>query len=152
MPQPSEKIFEYRRLALAGSRSESSNTSEHGMHQMTRLALFMLIYDMNPETQDPSNLLRAFIKQLCFRKELDPLLLGFFDEYFGDARIPLFENLESHLNRLAKLFTEFFIVIDAQQRKKIFKMILKLVNELPCAKVFVTSRKEANITNKFSAQ
>lgn len=122
------------------------------MHQMTRLALFMLIYDMNPETQDPSNLLRAFIKQLCFRKELDPLLLGFFDEYFGDARIPLFENLESHLNRLAKLFTEFFIVIDAQQRKKIFKMILKLVNELPCAKVFVTSRKEANITNKFSAQ
>ena len=29
-------------------------------------------------------------------------------------------------------------------------MILKLVNELPCAKVFVTSRKEADITNKFS--
>ena len=75
MPQPSEKIFEYRRLALAGSRSESSNTSEHGMHQMTRLALFMLIYDRTPETQDPSNLLRAFIKQLCFRKDLDPLLL-----------------------------------------------------------------------------
>lgn len=29
-------------------------------------------------------------------------------------------------------------------------MILKLVNELPCAKVFVTSWKEADITNKFS--
>ena len=123
--------------------------ARHASNDKIGIVYAYLRYD-SPETQDPSNLLRAFIKQLCFRKELDPLLLGFFDEYFGDARIPLFENFESHLNRLAKPFTEIFIVPDAQQRKKIFKMILKLVNELPCAKVFVTSRKEADTTKKFS--
>ena len=37
-----------------------------------------------------------------------------------------------------------------EQRKKIFKMILNLVDELPCARVFTTSRKEPDITNRFS--
>lgn len=114
-----------------------------------------LRYD-SPETQEPSNLLRGFIKQLCFRKELDPLLLKIFNEYFRDARVPSFEKLESHFRQLAKPFTGIFIVIDGldealpKQRQKIFKMISNLVDELPCAKVFASSRKEPDITNTFS--
>lgn len=101
-------------------------------------------------------LLRGFIKQLCFRKELDPLLLKIFNEYFRDARVPSFKKLESHFRQLAKPFTGIFIVIDGldealpKQRQKIFKMISNLVDELPCAKVFASSRKEPDITNTFS--
>ena len=72
--------------------------------------------------------------------------------------MPLFEKLQSHFIQLAKPFTGIFVVIDAldeapqNQRKKIFKMILNLVSELPCARVFATSRKEPDITNIFSQQ
>ena len=37
-----------------------------------------------------------------------------------------------------------------EQRKKIFKMISNLVDELPCARIFTTSRKEPDITRRFS--
>ena len=48
------------------------------------------------------------------------------------------------------------MVIDAldeapqKQRKKIFNMIQNLVDEVLCARVFVTSRKELDITSTFS--
>lgn len=114
-----------------------------------------LKYD-SPETQEPSNILRAFIKQLCSRKELDPLLLDFFNEHSRNAKIPLSEKLESHFIHLAGPFTGFFVIIDAldeapqQQRRNIFKIIQKLVNELPCAKIFATSQKEPDITSGFT--
>ena len=47
------------------------------------------------------------------------------------------------------------MVIDAldeapqKQRKNIFKLIRKLVSELPCIKIFATSRKEPDITSTF---
>ena len=113
-----------------------------------------LRYD-STETQVLSNLLRAFIKQLCFRTELDPSLLDFFKEYYRDARVPSYEKLESHFIRLAKRFSRFFILVDAldeapqEQRKQIFKMILNLVDRLQSVQVFVTSRKEADIINMF---
>ena len=113
-----------------------------------------LRYD-SPETQLPSNLLRAFIKQLCFRNELDPSLLDFFKEYSRDARVPLYQKLESHFIQLAKRFTKFIILVDAldeapeEQRKRIFKMISNLIDTLQCVQVFVTSRKEEDIINIF---
>lgn len=48
------------------------------------------------------------------------------------------------------------MVIDAldeapqKLRKNIFKMIRNLVSELPCARIFATSRKEPDITSTFS--
>lgn len=63
-----------------------------------------LRYD-STETQVQSNLLRAFIKQLCFRNELDPSLVDFFKEYSCDARVPLYEKLEFYFIQLAKRFT-----------------------------------------------
>lgn len=65
------------------------------------------------------------------------------------------EKLRFHFVQLAKSFTGFFVIIDAldeapkTQRKNIFKMIRSLVNELPGARVFATSRKEADITSVF---
>lgn len=128
---------------------------KHGLNDEIGIVNAYLQYD-SPETQEPSNLLRAFIKQLCFRKELDPLLLDFFDQYSRDDRKPSFETLQSHFLRMATPFTGFFVVIDAldeapqEQRKKIFKMISNLVDELPRARIFTTSRKEPDITKKFS--
>lgn len=113
-----------------------------------------LRYD-SPRTQVLSNLLRAFIKQLCFRNDLDPSLLDFFQQYSRDARVPLYEKLELHFIQLAKCFTRFFILVDAldespqEQRKEIFKMITNLVDRLQCVQVFVTSRKEEDIINMF---
>ncbi len=127
---------------------------KHAMNDGIGIVHAYLRYD-SPETQVLSNLLRAFIKQLCFRKELDPSLLDFFKEYSRDARVPLYEKLESHFIQLAKRFTRFFILVDAldeapqEQRKKIFKMISNLVDRLQCVQVFITSRKEEDIINMF---
>lgn len=68
----------------------------------------------------------------------------------------MFEEFQLHFIELARSFSEFYVVIDAldeapqKQRKKILKMILNLVSELPCARVFATSRKEPDITKTFS--
>ena len=127
---------------------------KHAMNDETGIVYAYLRYD-SAETQVLSNLLGAFIKQLCFRNELDPPLLDFFKEYSRDARVPLYEKLESHFIQLAERFTRFFILVDAldevqqEQRKKIFQMILNLVNRLQCVQVFVTSRKEEDIVNMF---
>ena len=83
---------------------------QHALNDEIGIVYAYLQYD-SPETQEPSNLLRAFIKQLCFRKELDPLLLDFFNEYSRDARGPSFERLQSHFIQLATIFTGFFVVI-----------------------------------------
>ena len=127
---------------------------KHAIDDEIGIVYAYLQYD-SPETQVPSNLLRAFIKQLCFRNELDPSLLAFFEEYSRDARVPLYEKLEFHFIQLAKRFTRFFILVDAldeapqEQRKKIFKMILNLVDKLQCVQIFATSRKETDIMSKF---
>ena len=127
---------------------------KHAMNDETGIVYTYLRYD-STETQALSNLLGAFIKQLCFRKELDPSLLDFFKEYSRDARVPSYEKLESHFIQLAERFTRFFILVDAldeapqEQRKKIFKMILNLVDRLQCVQVFVTSRREDDIINMF---
>ena len=128
---------------------------QHALNDEIGIVYTYLQYD-SPETQEPSSLLRAFIKQLCLRRELDPRLLDFFDEYSRDARGPSFEKLQWHFIKLAIPFAGIFVVIDAldeapqDQRKKIFKMISNLVDELPCAKIFITSRREPDITKKFS--
>lgn len=128
---------------------------QHALNDEIGIVYAYIQYD-SPETQEPSNLLRAFIKQLCLRKELDLRLLDFFNEYSRDARGPSFEKLQWHFIELATPFTGFFVVVDAldeapqEQRKKIFKMISNLVNELPCVRIFTTSRKEPDITKKFS--
>ncbi len=128
---------------------------QHALNDEIGIVYAYIQYD-SPETHEPSNLLRAFIKQLCLRKELDLRLLDFFNEYSRDARGPSFEKLQWHFIELATPFTGFFVVVDAldeapqEQRKKIFKMISNLVNELPCVRIFTTSRKEPDITKKFS--
>lgn len=128
---------------------------QHALNDEIGIVYAYIQYD-SPETQESSNLLRAFIKQLCLRKELDLRLLDFFNEYSRDARGPSFEKLQWHFIELATPFTGFFVVVDAldeapqEQRKKIFKMISNLVNELPCVRIFTTSRKEPDITKKFS--
>ena len=126
----------------------------HAMNDEIGIVYAYLRYD-SAETQVLTNLLRAFIKQLCFRKKLDPSLLDFFKEYSRDARVPLYEKLESHFIQLAKRSTRFFILVDAldeapqEQRRKIFEMILNLVDQLQCVQVFITSRKEEDIINMF---
>ncbi|MCJ1344810.1 hypothetical protein MMC31_003013 [Peltigera leucophlebia] len=158
--QDGNRATEIERSAGAGKSVLASRVIEHiqeqhALNDEIGIVYAYLQYD-SPETQEPSNLLRAFIKQLCFRKELDPLLLDFFNEYSRDARVPLFEKLQSQFIHLASSFTGFFVVIDAldeapqKKRKNILKMIRNLASELPYARIFATSRKEQDITNTFS--
>jgi hypothetical protein len=67
----------------------------------------------NPKTQEPKQLISSFIKQLCWkRKELSESLLGYFQRYHGEARIPNLDTCREQFWRLAELFKEVYIIID----------------------------------------
>jgi ankyrin repeat domain-containing protein 50 len=114
-------------------------------------------YD-SPASQHPSQVVSTFIKQLCWKKEQIPqYLLDFYHTYDWDVRIPAFDKYKDNFFRLAKSFDQIFVVVDAldecQQeeqngifnREQIINFIFDLTDGTPCAKVFLTSRRETDI-------
>jgi hypothetical protein len=119
-------------------------------------------YD-SPESQQPSRVVSTFIKQLCWKQEQIPQhLLDFYHTYDRDVRTPAFDKYKDNFFRLAKSFDQIFLVIDAldeckqdeqkgiQNREHIMNFIFNLAEDMPCAKFFVTSRRETDITDAFA--
>jgi archaellum biogenesis ATPase FlaH len=100
-----------------------------------------------------------FIKQLCWKKKQIPQhLLDFYHTYDQDARTPAFGKYKDSFFKLARSYDQTFLVIDAldeciqNQREQIIDFISDLTKDLPCAKVFVTSRSETDIVEAFTCQ
>lgn len=86
--------------------------AQHVLDEDKGIVYAYLRYD-TPESLDPSKLLRSFIKQLCFRKEIHQPLLDFYSAYHRDARSPLFDNLSAHFTELSKSLSTLFLVTGA---------------------------------------
>ncbi|KAH6715676.1 putative kinase D-interacting substrate of kDa [Leptodontidium sp. MPI-SDFR-AT-0119] len=67
----------------------------------------------DPKTQEPKQLISTFIKQLCWkRNQLSESLLGFYQGYHGEARIPNLDTCKEQFWKLGELFKEVYIIID----------------------------------------
>jgi ankyrin repeat domain-containing protein 50 len=114
-------------------------------------------YD-SAESQQPSQIVSTFIKQLCWKKqEIPQYLLDFYHAYDRDGRIPAFDKYKDNFFRLARSFDQIFIVIDALDECKqeeqdeilnreqiinfIFDLTDGLKDEPPCTKVFFDKSK-----------
>ena len=82
--------------------------------------------------------------------------------YDENARTPTFDVYKENLFHLMKSFDQVFVVLDALDeckqdeqdgnlsREQIMNFVLDLTDNLPCAKVFVTSRRETDIRDAFA--
>ncbi len=129
-------------------------TAKRALDEKTAICFAYYNY-RTPELQDPSNIAAALAKQLCCKYEAIPQWLL---RYKHDSRSPstasspeTFVKLASEMN-----LKEVYIVIDAldecpeQERPRFIALITKIISDLPCAKVFVTSRREGDIERAFT--
>ena len=106
-----------------------------------------------PELGDPDLVLGAFTKQLCRKMPSTPdwLLKHKQDDSLSNACSPESFIRISNTNKV-------FIVIDAldecptEARYKILDIIFRLLTDMPCVKIFVTSRRESDITDTFEQE
>jgi hypothetical protein len=135
-----------------------SNVLEHltarsGLDERT--AICFAYYDYRAlESQNPKQIAAALLKQLCRRSATVPTELLNFKQA---ASRPSLADIEQFLINLpaAMKLEEMFIVIDAldecyeKDRPIIIRLLAEVIKCLPCAKVFVTSRKESDIERAF---
>ncbi|KAH0544336.1 hypothetical protein FGG08_001477 [Glutinoglossum americanum] len=131
-------------------------TTHHSFNDKVGVAFAYCKYNSPDPQHQPSQIVSAFIKQLCWKKEKIPQsLLDFYHKYDGDARTPAFDKYKENFLHLAESYDRIFLVIDAldecQQdpREKVIDFICELANDFPCARVFVTSRMENDIAEAF---
>lgn len=102
----------------------------------------------NNELKDTSVMIAALIKQLCQQLRFIPQWLY---QLHSDARSPYTVSTPEGYVKTAEEFDRLFLVIDAldecteQERHRVLEFITTLVQTLPCAKVFVTSRHFSDI-------
>lgn len=148
------------RLTYHKSRSFAIDhiTSQNAYTSRTAVVFAYIKHDFL-ESQQPTLILRSLIKQLSWTK--DPLpqsLLDFYYTYDRNARTPTFYQYEDIFIKLAHSYDAIFIVFDAldeceaKHREKILSFISNVVKQLTCAKVLVTSRREADIEQAVSKQ
>ena len=120
------------------------------------LAFAYFKYDV-PEHQNSSTILSSFIKQLCYAlEEVPDHLLKLCEEF--DPCYPSNGRFITELQALIEMYQEVFIVIDAldecniHYREDFIETLSKLIVTLPCIKIFITSRRERDIENAFTAQ
>jgi hypothetical protein len=108
-----------------------------------------------PELGDPSLVIGALIKQLCQKKDsIPPELLNLRQDSHSNSTA---SNADTFIP-LAGTMNEIFIVLDAldecpeSERHRIIGFVSKIVAELRCAKVFITSRREADILEAFESK
>lgn len=108
-----------------------------------------------PELGDPCQIVSALVKQLCRRKELIPPDLLKFKH---DSLHPSFASLQDILISLASSYDQTFLIVDAldecpiEKRDHIIGFLIKAMKSIPCAKMFITSRKESDITEAFERE
>ncbi|OCL11618.1 hypothetical protein AOQ84DRAFT_422946, partial [Glonium stellatum] len=94
------------------------------------------------------------MKQLCRKKDSIPKWLLKFKENSYDSSTV---SKQDPFISLAETFDTVFIIIDAldecprDERHKILQFVTEIVNKLPCAKIFVTSRRESDIVDAFQS-
>jgi ankyrin repeat domain-containing protein 50 len=147
------------RLATLANNVHSSNVLEHITTEFAmrdRVGISFAYYNYRkPELGDPRLIIGALIKQLCQKKDsIPPELLNLMHDSHSKATA---SNPDSFIS-LAESFEEVFIVLDAldecpgHERHRIIGFISKIVAELQCAKVFITSRREADILEAFEGK
>jgi ankyrin repeat domain-containing protein 50 len=126
-------------------------TTERALHKDVGIGFAYYNYQ-STEMRDVSQIIVALIKQLCRKKDVVPP--GFL-KVKQDAMDPLqLGNQESFIT-VASEFREVVVIIDAldecpkDARNRILGFLSGVANNLPCAKVFVTSRRERDIEEAF---
>ena len=126
-------------------------TTERALHKDVGIGFAYYNYK-STEMRDASLIIVALIKQLCRKKDVVPP--GFL-KVKQDAMDPSqLGNQESFIT-VASEFREVVVIIDAldecpkDARNRILGFLSGVANNLPCAKVFVTSRRERDIEEAF---
>jgi ankyrin repeat domain-containing protein 50 len=146
-------------LAALANNVYSSNVLEHITTEFAmrdKVGISFAYYNYRkPELGDPRLIIGALIKQLCQKNDSIPLeLLNLMHDSHSKATA---SNPDSFIS-LAESFKEVFIVLDAldecpgHERHRIIGFINKIVAELQCAKVFITSRREADLLEAFEGK
>lgn len=146
MPQ-----YPFASILCARSNILEHITAEYALSAQTAISFAYCSY-RTPGLQDNSQILAALIKQLCRKKDsIPPWLLKF----KHDSLSPSTASTPDTFISLAKGFEKVFVVIDAldecpkRERPDIIGSVIKIVNALPCIKVFITSRRELDIVDVF---
>ena len=106
----------------------------------------------SPEMQESSQIISAMIKQLCRKRDNIPP--GFFRMKQDSLSPSSLGNRES-FTTVAQDFEELFLVMDGldecprEKRHHVLDFISAVVNSLPRAKIFVTSRRETDLIRAF---
>jgi hypothetical protein len=136
-----------------------SNVLEHitargGLDERT--AIWFAFYNYRTsDSQNPKQIAAAFLKQLCRHSATVPIELLNFKQ---DARLPSLADIEQFLIKLPAVMKlkEIFIIVDAldecheKDRPTIIRLLAEIIKRIPCAKVFVTSRRESDIERAFA--
>ena len=147
-----------RRVTLSNT-SYSSNVLEHITTEFAlrdNVGISFAYYNYRkPELGDPSIIIGALIKQLCQQKHCIPSDLL---RLRHDSHSNLTASNPDSFTSPAKSFKEVFIVLDAldecpeHERHRIIGFINKVVADLQRAKIFITSRREADIVEAFEGK
>jgi hypothetical protein len=126
-------------------------TTERALHKDVGIGFAYYTYQ-SPEMRDVFQIIVALIKQLCRKRDVIPQ--GFL-KIKQDAIDPSQLGNQESFTTVASEFREVLMVIDAldecpkDARYRILGFLSGVVNSLPCAKVFVTSRRERDIEEAF---
>ena len=127
-------------------------TIERALHKDIGICFAYYNYQ-STEMYDVSQVIVALIKQLCRKRDVVPQ--GFL-KVKQDAIDPSQLGNQDSFITIASEFREVLVVIDAldecpkEARYKVLGFLSGVANSLPCAKVFATSRREADIEEAFT--
>ncbi|KAF8531592.1 hypothetical protein BDD12DRAFT_914661 [Trichophaea hybrida] len=133
-------------------------SNRYPISQTTSIAFAYCSYRDESFAKDPKKFLTTFILQLARqRDELFPSLVDLYITHQRDARKPSFSSLRNVLLSMLDEFDTLFLLFDTldecEQRQMDFIPFLQdLVGRSNncCVKLFITSRKEADIEKEFS--
>ena len=127
-------------------------TTERALHKDVGIGFAYYNYQ-STEMRDASLIIVALIKQLCRKKDVVPLA---FLKVKQDAMHPSQLGNQESFTIIASEFREVVVIIDAldecprDARSRILGFLSGVANNLPCAKVLVTSRRERDIEEAFT--
>jgi ankyrin repeat domain-containing protein 50 len=126
-------------------------TTKCALHKDVGICFAYYSYQ-STEMRDVSQIIVALVKQLCRKKDVIPQ--GFL-KIKQDALDPSQLGNQETFTTVASEFQEVLMIIDAldecpkDSRYKILGFLSSVANSLPCAKIFVTSRRERDIEEAF---
>jgi ankyrin repeat domain-containing protein 50 len=106
----------------------------------------------SPETHDLSQIIPALVKQLYRKKDTIPA--GYLRIKQDSLHPSTLGNHDSFVT-IAKKFKQIFLIIDGldecprEKRHLVLGFISQVLDSLPCAKIFITSRREQDISEAF---